>query len=106
ATYAIGAANTPDAIRMQGVEAWCRQTLNFRIDVEKAGPEMAAWYVQVLAGTPRHVAAAMMTCFSAIDITEVLKDVLCPALLLAGDRSGPASVADLEGQQRAMKHAR
>ena len=104
--YSTGADNAPTAIRTLGVAEWCRKTLGFRIDLNKAGPEMAEWYVRTLTHTPRHVAAAMMTCFSAIDLAPILSKIQCPTLLLSGDKSGPASVEDLERAQREIPQAR
>lgn len=89
--YSVGESSTGAAIRKLGVAEWCRRTLHYRLDLERAGPELADWYVAQLAKTPAYVSAATFECFQTIDIEPLLREITVPVLLLYGDKSKPAS---------------
>ena len=89
--YSLGAGSAPDAIRRDGVEAWCRATFPHRLDVERSSVELDEWYIAELSKTPKHVAASIMECFDGIDTSPLLSNVQAPVLLLCGDKSTIAS---------------
>src|SRR5947199_3520123 len=62
-TYALDRASASDAMRTYGVGEWCRQTLGYRLDKERAGEELCDWVVREMDRTPPEVAAAMHDCF-------------------------------------------
>ena len=105
-TYAVGEPSTPEAIRTLGVVEWCRRTLGYRIDLRRASPEMAEWYVQTLGGTPPHVAAAMFSCWAGIDLAPVLASLKPPVLMVSGGDSPTAPVHEQQRMQREIPAAR
>ncbi|MBV9586798.1 MAG: alpha/beta hydrolase [Alphaproteobacteria bacterium] len=99
-TYALDRASASDAMRAYGVGEWCRQTLGYRLDTERAGEELCDWVVREMDKTPPEVAAAMHDCFERVDTMPLLPRVNAPVLLLSGDKSPIASA-----QQQALADA-
>jgi pimeloyl-ACP methyl ester carboxylesterase len=96
-TYALDRATASDAIRAFGVGEWCRQTLGYRLDTERAGKDVCEWVVREMDRTPPDVAAAMHDCFESVDVRPLLSGIAAPVLLLSGDNSSIASA-----QQKAL----
>ena len=99
--YALGEESSDAAILKYGVEAWCRQTLSYRLDLDRAPVALQEWYVREIAKTPPHVAAALNRYLhprgapspvSGLRLTEIRM----PVLLLGGDKS------KLSGDQQEM----
>jgi pimeloyl-ACP methyl ester carboxylesterase len=90
-TYALDRATAADAMRAYGVGEWCRQTLGYRLDKERAGDDLCDWVVREMDRTPPEVAAAMHDCFEEVDTLPLLPGITAPALLLSGDKSPIAS---------------
>ena len=42
-TYALDHASASDAMRTYGVGEWCRRTLGYRLDQERASPDLCDW---------------------------------------------------------------
>src|SRR6266436_4859476 len=99
-TYALDCATASDAMRAYGVGEWCRQTLGYRLDKERAGEDLCDWVVREMDRTPPDVAAAMHDCFEGVDTLPLLPRVSAPVLLLSGDKSPIASA-----QQQALADA-
>ena len=55
--YALGEDRPGAAMLKLGLEEWCRRTLSYRLDVEKASPELQNWYATEIGKTPARVAA-------------------------------------------------
>jgi pimeloyl-ACP methyl ester carboxylesterase len=91
--YALGHADTAAAIRALGTGEWCRRTLGYRLDLDRAGPEIAAWCIAEMGKTRVDLAAAMHECFESVDVAPLLPLVAAPALLLSGDKSRIAAAA-------------
>ena len=83
----LGHSRTAAAIEQYGVEEWCRRTIDSRLDVRKAEPDLVEWYIAQLAKTPASISIAFKDFADTLDIEPVLKTVTAPALLLCGDRS-------------------
>ena len=96
-TYALDRASASDAMRAYGVGEWCRQTLGYRLDKERAGESLCNWVVREMNRTPPEVAAAMHDCFESVDVRPLLPEITAPVLLLSGDNSPIASA-----QQQAL----
>jgi pimeloyl-ACP methyl ester carboxylesterase len=90
-TYALDRATASDAMRAYGVGEWCRQTLGYRLDTERAGEALCDWVVREMDRTPPDVAAAMHDCFESVDSRPLLSGIDAPVLLLSGDNSPIAS---------------
>jgi len=96
-TYALDRATASDAMRAYGVGEWCRRTLGYRLDKERAGDALCEWVIREMDRTPPEVAAAMHDCFETVDVRPTLPQITAPALLLSGDSSAIASA-----QQQAL----
>jgi 3-oxoadipate enol-lactonase len=90
-TYALDRATASDAMRAYGVGEWCRQTLGYRLDKERAGDDLCDWVVREMDRTAPDIAAAMHDCFEGVDTVPLLPRVNAPVLLLSGDKSPIAS---------------
>jgi 3-oxoadipate enol-lactonase len=99
-TYALDCATASDAMRAYGVGEWCRQTLGYRLDKERAGEDLCDWVVREMDRTQPDVAAAMHDCFEGVDTVPLLPRVGARVLLLSGDKSPIASA-----QQQALADA-
>ena len=89
--YALDKESASAAMRAYGVGEWCRQTLQYRLDMEHASPPLCEWVISEMDRTPPEVAAAMHDCFEAVDTVPVLPRIAAPVLLLSGDKSPIAS---------------
>src|SRR3954454_14616848 len=95
--YALDKESASAAMRAYGVGEWCRQTLGYRLDLERADPRLQDWVVAEMDRTRADIAAAMHDCFEAVDTTPLLAGISVPVLLLCGDQSRIAAA-----QQRAL----
>jgi 3-oxoadipate enol-lactonase len=91
--YSLGHASTADAIRALGTGEWCRRTLGYRLDLDRAGPQIAEWCIAEMGRTRADLAAAMHECFETVDVVPLLPLVAAPTLLLSGDKSPIAAAA-------------
>jgi pimeloyl-ACP methyl ester carboxylesterase len=89
--YALDRATASDAMRAYGVGEWCRQTIGYRLDMERAGEALCDWVVREMDRTRPEVAAAMHDCFEGVDSRPLLSGINAPVLLLSGDNSPIAS---------------
>lgn len=85
-TYALGEADQATAISKYGVSEWCRQTLQYRMDMSKAPKGMAEWVPKEMAKTPTYMAVAAFKLFSNVDLTPTLKHIKVPTLLIVGSK--------------------
>jgi pimeloyl-ACP methyl ester carboxylesterase len=85
--YALDRADAGAAILAHGTGAWCRQTLGYRLDMERADAALQDWVVEEMDRTPPAVAAAMHHCFEGVDTIDILRGIHAPVLLLSGDKS-------------------
>ena len=89
--YALDKETTAAAIRAYGTGTWCRQTLGYRLDLERASAELQEWCIAEMDKTRAYIAAALHECFESIDVKPLLPAVKAPVLLLSGDKSQIAS---------------
>jgi pimeloyl-ACP methyl ester carboxylesterase len=95
--YALDRESASAAMRAYGVGKWCRQTLGYRLDRERASTELCEWVIGEMDRTPPEIAAEMHDCFESVDTLPLLAGIDVPVLLLCGDRSRIAAE-----QQRAL----
>ena len=93
-------------MRRDGVGEWCRRTLPFRLDVERASPELQAYYVAEMGKTPAHVAAAMFESFAEIGLEALLPKIEAPVLLLRGAKTTENDVKNLQTMLAKLPDAR
>jgi len=89
--YALGEESTAAAIRAHGTGAWCRQTLDYRLDVDHSSKALQEWVIAEMDKTRPDIAAALHDCFESIDLRPLLAGIKAPVLLLSGDKSRIAS---------------
>ena len=89
--YALGQQSASAAIRTLGTGEWCRRTLGYRLDVERANEQLREWCIAEMDKTRADIAASLHECFEAIDVKPLLAGIRAPALLLSGDKSRIAS---------------
>jgi 3-oxoadipate enol-lactonase len=89
--YALDQESTAAAIRAYGTGEWCRRTLGYRLDIERAPEALRAWCIAEMDKTRPDIAAALHECFEAIDTKPLLSRIDTPVLLLSGDKSRIAS---------------
>jgi 3-oxoadipate enol-lactonase len=104
--YALGAADRTAAIEQYGFEAWCRKTLEYRLDTNQASAEYCEWFVKQMARTPAHIAIALGTLFGAGNLWPRLPEVHTPTLIISGSDSKVAPSADVEAMQQRMPNAK
>ena len=85
-TYALGEASQASAIEKYGVADWCRRTLQYRMDVNRAPAGIGDWMAREMAKTPTHIAVAAFKLFSTVDLTPRLPEIRTPTLLIVGNK--------------------
>jgi pimeloyl-ACP methyl ester carboxylesterase len=89
--YSLDKESTAAAIRAYGTGTWCRQTLGYRLDLERASEQLQEWCVTEMDKTSPNIAASLHECFESIDVRPLLPAIQAPVLLLSGDKSRIAS---------------
>jgi pimeloyl-ACP methyl ester carboxylesterase len=100
ATYALGEPSMNAALLKYGVGEWCRQTLQYRLDLEKASPELQDWYVGEMAKSNATFAAAINEVVDTFDLAPRIAQLQIPVLLMTGDKSKISSEQQAEFAQR------
>jgi 3-oxoadipate enol-lactonase len=95
-----------DIIRREGVGGWCRSTIGHRVDLNRASPELAEWYISEMGKTPKHVGIAMFECFSQIDLGPLLAKIQAPVLVIRGEKMNEKSFADQDVMLKTIPNAR
>ncbi len=85
--YNVGEKDYASAIAKHGFEAWCRQTLSYRIDVSKASPALQEWCIAQMGAAPEHIAVAHHLMAVGVDIWPRIAEVTAPTLILLGSES-------------------
>jgi pimeloyl-ACP methyl ester carboxylesterase len=89
--YALGQESTSAAIRAHGTGEWCRRTLGYRLDIERASEQLGEWCIAEMGKTRADIAASLHDCFEGVDVKPLLAGIKAPVLLLSGDKSRIAS---------------
>ncbi len=89
--YALGRESTSAAIRAYGTGEWCRRTLGYRLDIERASEQLREWCIAEMDKTRGDIAASLHECFEGVDVKPLLAGIKAPVLLLSGDKSRIAS---------------
>jgi len=97
--YALGEASQQAAIEKYGVAEWCRRTLHYRLDLDRAPAGLGEWMAREMARTPAHVAVMAFGLFSGVDLTPRLAEIHAPVLMVTGSRAS-------EGLKQRLAEAR
>lgn len=106
AVYSSGEKDREAAFRKYGVAGWCRRTLSYRLDTEKASAALCDWYVEQMGRTPIPVAVALERMIGAGDLWPDLPKISVPTLILAGEKSPIASESMTREMKQRMPRAR
>ena len=98
-TYAQEQQDPATAIERLGLREWLRRSFSNRMDLSKADPKMLEWHLNEHSKTTQNVAVSLMRFVQVADVSERLKDIKVPTLLMVGDKS-PICPLD---QQRFME---
>ena len=74
-------------VRDEGVEAWVRQTSERRLETGAADAAHQEWYINQMAQTPARVVMETLDYLSRQDLTEALRRIQTPALVLASEQN-------------------
>lgn len=85
--HALDAPSAPEAILKYGMREWCQRTIVSRLDTDRGGPELLAWYIDEIATTPDHVGAAFTAWLESVDLSSDLPRIGVPSLIITGKRS-------------------
>jgi 3-oxoadipate enol-lactonase len=106
ATYTLGETDRAAAFEKFGVGGWCRRTLSYRLDTDKAAPELCEWYIAQMDKTPKHAAVALEQMIGRGDLWPRLPEITTPTLILAGEKSPIAKEAMMKEMQQRLPAAK
>lgn len=106
AAYTLGESDQASAIRKLGVGEWCRQTIGFRIDMNRATPEMAEWVAEQMDKTPPRVAIALHKDIGGQNLLANLAGLRMPTLILASSGSKVAGEQQVREMAALLPDAR
>jgi hypothetical protein len=75
--YALDHANAAETMRVHGVGEWCRRTLGYRLDVDRADAALQDWVIRKWTERQRG-RAAMHECFEHVDTVGILASLMLP----------------------------
>lgn len=87
-----------------GIEHWARRSMGGRLGSRfpKAGVE---WWIKYMARTAVSTEAGFCATINFSDITEDVKNIKCPMLVITTEESGLASVAQTRAWQQQVAHS-
>ena len=87
-----------------GIEHWARRSMGARLGstFPKAGVE---WWIKYMARTSIATEAGFAATINFSDITEDVKNIKCPMLVITTQESGLASVAETRAWQEQVPHS-
>lgn len=74
-------------VRDEGVEAWVRDTSERRLETGHSDTAHQEWYINQMAQTPARVVMETLDYLSRQDLTDVLRRIQTPALVLASEQN-------------------
>ena len=74
-------------VRDEGVEEWVRQTSERRLESGDADAAHQEWYINQMAQTPARVVMETLDYLSRQDLTDVLRRIQTPSLVLASEQN-------------------
>jgi len=86
-TYVLGEVDREAAFNKHGVGGWCRQTLKYRLDTNRASEELCEWYISQMDKIPIPIAVEIEKMIGAGNLWAQLPHVKVPTLIMAGEQS-------------------
>ena len=76
-----------DAVDSEGMEAWVRRTMHYRLDLSRADPEYVEWFAQEMSKTPKEAAFGVYGALIGQDFLGNLPQVKVSTLVLVSEGS-------------------
>lgn len=105
-TYTLGEVDRATAFKKFGIAQWCRETLSFRLDTNRASKELCEWYIEQMDKTPIHVANSIERMIGQGNFWPLLPQIQTPTLILAGKDSPIAQEKQMSEMQKHMPSAK
>jgi 3-oxoadipate enol-lactonase len=105
-TYTLGEKDRATAFEKYGIAEWCRQTLSFRLDTNRASKELCEWYIAQMDKNPIHIANSIERMIGQGDFWPLLPQIKTPTLILAGKDSPIAQEKQMNEMQQHMPSAK
>ena len=105
-TYTLGEKDRATAFEKFGIAEWCRKTLSFRLDTNRASKELCEWYIHQMDKTPIHIANSIERMIGQGDFWPLLPHIKTPTLILAGQDSPIAQDQQMKEMQQHMPSAK
>lgn len=93
-----------EAIENRGVEAWARETMpgRFRTTIP---PEAIEWWVALMGKTPKTTLQGYLRWVPGLNITEDVKSLLCPTLVITADAGPLHDLDEVTAWQRTIRNS-
>ncbi len=106
AVYTLGENDRASAFEKYGVGGWCRRTLSYRLDMNRASPELCEWYIAQMDKTPTDIAVALELMVRQGDMWPHLRNIKTPTLIMAGEKSLVAKESSMNDMRQALPCAK
>jgi len=104
--YNLGESDYAATIRKHGFEAWCRETLGYRLDLSRASPALQDWCVEQMGKASPHIAIAHHLMAVDVDIWPRVGEITVPTLIMVGAGSKLASADRMQAMQQTLPRAK
>lgn len=105
-TYNVGEPDHATAIEKYGVGEWCRKTLAYRLDLNKASREIQEWYIREMDKVPKHIAIAHHLMAAGGNMIPRMPEIKMPILILVGENSPLARKEQMREMQGKLPNAK
>lgn len=92
-------------IREQGVEAWVRETTEWRLGTSLPRPALE-WWIGLMSQTSPSTLEAFLTMVPTVDVSAELPHIKCPALVVTTTGSGLGSVDSVKAWQQKIPNSK
>jgi pimeloyl-ACP methyl ester carboxylesterase len=91
-------------IREEGVQAWVRETTQWRLGTSLP-PEAVEWWVNLMSKTSASTLEAFLTMVPTVDVTAQLSKIQCPTVIVTTSGSGLATVDAVKVWQQTIPNS-
>jgi 3-oxoadipate enol-lactonase len=88
-------------IREQGVNAWVRETTQFRLGTSLS-PQAVDWWVELMSKTAASTLEAFLQMVPTVDVSAEVPRIKCPTVVITTTGSGLASVDSVKAWQQTI----
>ena len=91
-------------IETHGVPSWARQTMPGRFG-SALSPEAIEWWIDLMAKTPKTTLQGYLRWVPQVDITEDVKKIQCPVLIIAPDNNARRKIDVTQAWQKTIRNS-